>query len=319
MSTPLVTVICLSYNHERFVEEAIDSVSAQTYPNIQIIAVDDASKDNTASIVRNLTTKNPGIHFLPLSENVGNCKAFNRGLVFAKGKYIIDFSTDDVMLPDRIATQVAFFETLDKSFGVVFTDAVYISTEGQPLRQHYEYLLSKNIISSVPHGDVYRQVLSSFFIAPPTMMVRSDVFDYLKGYDEELAYEDFDFWVRSARTYKYAYLNKVTTKIRVVSTSMSKRQYKKGDKQVYSTYLVCKKAAALNESPEDDKALAKRLRYEVRQCVLTENHVEAQLFYELLVELGYKDFISNVFILLNRLRLPLLPVRKLYHRLRFGE
>jgi glycosyltransferase involved in cell wall biosynthesis len=316
---PLVSVICLSYNHDRFVEEAIGSVLKQTYPNIQVIAVDDGSTDNTAEAVRKLVATNPSIEFLPLAENVGNCRAFNQGLALAKGKYIIDFATDDVMLEDRVRQQVEFFESLDKSYGVVFTDSVYITSTGTIVRKHYEHLFAKKLIPAIPQGDVYREVLSEFFISSPTMMARSEVFDYLHGYDEQLAYEDFDFWVRSARVFKYAFLDRITTKVRLTDTSLSKGLYRKGDRQVHSTYLVCRKAVELNESPEDDKALAKRLRYEIRHCVFTQNNDEAKLFYNLLTEIGYKDPISDALIFLNMFRLPWGGIRRLYHRLRFGK
>jgi len=319
MSGPLVSVVCLSYNHARFVGEAIQSVLDQTYPDVQVICVDDGSSDGTVEVITELVKRNPAIEFLALPQNVGNCKAFNQGLARAKGKYVIDFATDDVMTPDRIREQVALFESLDKSYGVVFTDAVYISAKGDVVGRHYEHLFSKRIISRIPQGNVYPHILDRFFISSPTMMVRSKVFDYLHGYDEQLAYEDFDFWVRSSRVFKYAFLDKVTTKVRLTPNSLSKGLYKRGDKQAYSTYLVCKKAVELNESPEEDKALARRLRYEIRQCVFTQNNREAKLFHNLLTEIGYKDIVSDALIILSRLRLPLSVIRQAYLRIRFGK
>src|SRR6187551_836972 len=188
MKDPLVSVICLSYNHERFVRQAVDSVMNQTYKNIEIIVVDDASNDSSQDIIQKLVTEFPFIQFLPIKKNVGNCKAFNLGFALSKGEFIIDFATDDIMMPERIAKQIERFQSLSQDTGVVFTDAIYVNQDELFLRQHYEYFFRKRLLKEVPQGDVYNKVISRYFIASPTMMVRRTVFDEIGGYDENLAY-----------------------------------------------------------------------------------------------------------------------------------
>jgi glycosyltransferase involved in cell wall biosynthesis len=318
MNTPLVTVICLAHNHERFVREAINSVLTQTYQNIQLIVVDESSSDGTPSIIHELVAQHTEVKFIPLSQNIGNCRAFNRALNFAQGEYIIDFAADDVLLPEKISNQLNFFLKLDPSYGVVFTDAEYVDENGKHIRNHCHHLFSKNLIKKIPEGDVYAQVLSTYFVASPTMMVRKIVFDELKGYDENLSYEDFDFWVRSSRIFKYAYLDEVTTKIRLSKKSMSTGWYKRGDTQLHSTWLVCKKAMLLNRTEAEKVALVKRLEYEIRQSVFSENHEEAKLFYELLKETSNPGLTYNLLMILNKLKLPLSFIRRLYHQLRYS-
>jgi glycosyltransferase involved in cell wall biosynthesis len=318
MQKPLVSVVCLCYNQARFVEEAIRSVLTQTYPNIQLIVVDDASTDGSAAIIKDVVSRHPSIEPLLLQVNLGNCRAFNRGLALAKGEFIIDLAADDVLMPDRIERQVEFFSTCDASCGVVFTDAIYIDAQGKFLRAHYAYLFSKGLLKKIPEGDVYRDVLTRYFICSPTMMVRKKVMDDLHGYDEALSYEDFDFWLRSSRTYQYAYLDCRLTKVRRNTQSMSSGWYRQGDRQLHSTYLVCKKALMLNRSEEDHRALAWRLKYELRQSVFSENRTEADLFYGLLCETGRVGVVDHFLHRVNKLRLPLSFLRGWYHRLRFG-
>src|SRR5688500_3802276 len=102
MTDPLVSVICLCYNQARFIREAVASVFAQSYRNVELIIVDDASTDNSASVIRAMVAENPAIRCLLLNQNVGNCKAFNKGLTLSKGDYIIDLAADDVLVPQRI-------------------------------------------------------------------------------------------------------------------------------------------------------------------------------------------------------------------------
>lgn len=318
MNGPWVTVICLCYNHEQFVREAITSVFDQTYPNIQIIVVDDASTDGSVAQIERVIAGRRDIVFLPLKKNLGNCAAFNRGLTLATGHFIVDFATDDVMMPDRLAKQVEFFHALDETYGVVFTDAQYIDSGSNFLRNHYEHLFKKHLIKSIPHGDVYRDVLTTYFISAPTMLVRKSVFDAIGGYDEQLAYEDFDFWVRSSRIFRYAFLDERLTKVRRSEKSMSARSYIPGDRQLHSTYLVCRKAADLNRTHEEKNALLQRVRYELRQSVFSNNYTEAGLFYRLLSSLNGIRLIDRAVYGMAVLRVPLAPFRKMYHRFRFG-
>jgi len=318
MKEPLVSVICLSYNHEKFVQEAIHSVIHQTYKNIEIIVVDDASNDRSQEIIQKLVIEFPFIQFLPIEKNFGNCKAFNLGFALSKGEYIIDFATDDIMMPERIAKQVNQFQSLPQDFGVAFSDATYVDEQGEVLRQHYEYLFRKKLLREIPQGDVYTKVISRYFIASPTMMVKRIVMEKLGGYDESLAYEDFDFWVRSSREYKYALLNESLTKIRKAGKSMSTGWYKIGDKQLHSTYLVCKKAQKLNKNADENNALIIRIRYEIRQSVFSKNTTEAKLFFELLCELTEPNVMDRMLMTIRHLPIPFRWIRNLYHSIRFS-
>jgi glycosyltransferase involved in cell wall biosynthesis len=311
---PLVSVICLCYNHESFVREAIESVLNQTYSNIQLIIVDDFSQDRSASIIHQLVSQHNQLTFLHLPANVGNCAAFNKGLTQAKGEFVIDFATDDIMLPDRIEKQVNLFSKLDQSYGVVFTNADYVDSNGRKLRNHQEHLQAKGLISRMPEGNVFRDVLTRYFICSPTMMIRRNVLDQLNGYDENLVYEDFDFWVRSSRYFKYAYSNEVITKVRRTGNSMSSGWYKQGDKQLHSTYLVCRKAIELCRDEEDRQALLWRVRYEFKQAIFSGNKAEAKLFGQLGNEIGGYDLQFYIFNFLSWLPVHWPWIRKKYHQ-----
>lgn len=314
---PLVSVICLCHNHKPFLEEAIESVLTQTYSNIELIVVDDASTDGCKDVLERLCQEHD-LLYIDLPKNIGNCAAFNKGFSQARGKYIIDFATDDVMLPHRIEQQVRFFEMQEPNVGVVFSNAEIIDEDGNLLKLHYLIDDQGNVKDSVPEGDVYSEVLSRYFISPPTMMMRREVLNDLGGYDESLAYEDFDFWVRSARIYQYAFQPHCLTKVRRVKASLSTKLYEKGDRQLESTYRVCLKAANMNRCRRDELALIKRLRYEMRHAVLTGNYKEALLFFDLLKKLEGVNLSSYLFYVLHFLHFPLKRLRNLYLKLRYA-
>jgi len=319
MESPLVSVVCLCYNHERFVAEALESVLQQTYSNLEVIVVDDCSTDESVSILKKVVSnRSHKIQLLELKQNLGNCKAFNRGLALATGDFIIDFATDDVMLSDRIERQVRFFEKQQENVGVVFTDAIYINENGGLIGNHYDYLFKKKLIDHVPVGDVFRDVLATYFISGPTMMVRGQVMDALHGYDEDLAYEDFDFWIRASRDFQFGFLNEKTTKVRKSAASMSTGWYKLGDKQLHSTYLVCLKAEKLCHDERDRDALRWRVLYEFKQAVFSRNKSEAKLFAALLKRLERVPISFFLIQAASWFPLPWSWMRDKYHQLKYN-
>lgn len=270
-SYPLVSVIALCYNHEKFVHEAIDSIINQTYSNIEIIIVDDASTDKSRLEIEKLLVKNTQIKFIPLESNIGSCAAFNVGYKMSKGDFIIDFATDDILFPTRIEKGVKAFQSADKNVGVNFSNALIVNEDGTFFADFYETNKKGRAIHPPPEGDLYELLVKRYFICPPTLFSKREVFESLEGYDENLTYEDFDFLIRSSRKYKYCYTDDILVHRRKVSNSMSTKQYVYKSKQMYSTLEICKKIQALNESSDEQKALRIRIYYEMRQCIRTGN------------------------------------------------
>ncbi|MDX5482914.1 MAG: glycosyltransferase [Hymenobacteraceae bacterium] len=316
---PLVSVICLCYNHARFIAEALDSVLAQTYPNLEIIIVDDCSTDHSVEIIEQYLRKYPQLTFISTGSNQGNTRAFNMGWQASRGQYIIDFATDDVLMPNRVEKQVQAFVHLDESYGVVYSDAEYIDDDSNHIGFHCKRNNDGEVVSFAPSGDIFKDLLGRYFICPPTMMMKRIVLNELGGYDESLAYEDFDFWVRSSRNYKYFFLADVTTKRRVHAHSLSQQWYKPGSLLVASTVKVCEKAARLIRTPEEKQALTKRLRYEARHSYLTGHYEQTERFLELMRNHAGLGPVYQTIKLLNKYKIDLGFLRKVYQNLRYKQ
>ena len=279
---PLVTIVALCHNHAPFLREALDSILSQTYPHLEVWLVDDASTDGSAAILREYAARNPSWYMLLLPENVGNCSAFNQAFRQSRGEFVIDFATDDVLLPTRISQQVAAFQAAALSVGMVYSNAELIAEDGQLLGRHHRPDNHGGLRPQPASGWVFAEVLRRYFISTPTMMMRRACLAQLNGYDETLAYEDFDFWVRASREWQFLYLDAVTTRKRKHPRSMSSRAYQPNDPYLISTIRVCEKALALIRTPDERAALATRLRWELRQAARRHRHAEVQVLYRLL-------------------------------------
>jgi len=301
---PWVSVICTCYNHEAYVEEALQSVVDQTYPNVELIVIDNGSSDRSAERIATFTEKHPGIRFIKNPTNLGLNRAFNQGLALAEGRYVIDLSADDVLLPNRISQQASLFEELSGPYAVVFSNAAYIDEQGKTTAIHYAVDANGRARTQVPSGNVFKNILESYFICTPTMMMRRDVLNELGGYDESLTFEDFDFWVRSSRQYYYAYLDEVLTLKRRVSNSLSAQVILPDNQLLCSCLTVCYKAFDQCSTQAEYQALGRRIQKFIRKAFYAEQFELASQFGKLLQHIEHPDLLTRLILKLSRLHLP---------------
>lgn len=297
-----VTIIALCYNHGKFVTEALRSVLSQSLRDVQVIVIDDASKDNSVAEIQKALRDFPDVSFIRNTENLGNCRSFNQGLLLAKGKYVVDFATDDVMLPGMLEHMFLEFETKVDSCGLLFADAELINENGRVQRTHFKRDASQKLLSKIPEGDVYIPLIRHSFLAPPAVMFRRDILIETGGYDESLNFEDFDIWIRIARNFEFAFLDEIVVKKRILKNALSSSFYRKQNSLQSSVFRVCLKIKWLNKSLDEDRALAVRLKNELRQAFFSCNFTLAEEYFFFLKELGFvssKDYFFRMLTLLN--------------------
>jgi glycosyltransferase involved in cell wall biosynthesis len=241
--------------------------------------VDDASTDNSLQVIKESILDRPEITFLPLQQNLGNCRAFNKGLAASTGSFIIDLAADDVLMPNRVEAGLDAFGSLGPDYGVHFSDAELIDEAGNRIGYHSDRFPH----GSIPQGDIYKDLISGYFINSPTMMMRRSVLEKLGGYDESLAYEDFDFWIRSSREWKFGYTARPLVRKRMLKNSMSIDQFRKKSIQQISTFRVCEKILQLNRAKDERKSLSKRIRYEMKRAALLREWGLALDYFKLLL------------------------------------
>ncbi|MEP3560936.1 MAG: glycosyltransferase [Marinobacter sp.] len=202
MENPLVTVVIPAYNAEQYIEETLRSVLSQSYQNLEIVVVDDGSTDSTAAIVKSFGQQ---VRYL-YQRNSGSCAApRNHGLKKANGEFITFFDADDVMLPDKVASQVRTLVTNPdaeacvsnyRNFGGSKTWEDHFST----CHRLNQMISDAKQLPLLLAADQCRSVLidENFNIASSPLF-RTDHLRQLKGFDEALrACEDFHLLYRTA-------------------------------------------------------------------------------------------------------------------------
>jgi glycosyltransferase involved in cell wall biosynthesis len=217
---PLVSIAAINFNCAGFVLETLESIRSQTYPNIELVVVDDCSTDDSVAVIDSwLKTYKGQYNFIKHEKNKGVCAACNSGLNNATGKYFSIIATDDLIVTDKIATQVTLLENSDDRIACVYTDAYLINERGQPLPELF--IDSHKSFAERPSGNIYDILLQGNFIPGMTFLFKKQVFADLGGYDEELEYEDFDMWLRVARKYQIIFSDFVSCKYRIRQSSLS--------------------------------------------------------------------------------------------------
>lgn len=158
---PLVTIICLCYNHQDYVLESLSSVLNQQYTNIELIIVDDCSTDNSTAVIEKWLIDSPKTLFIANETNLGNTKSFNKALKIAKGDFIIDLAADDILLPNCITSQInAFNNTTFKNLGIVYGNVELITEKGKHESYYFPVDSFQKVINKRTTGDIYTSVLS---------------------------------------------------------------------------------------------------------------------------------------------------------------
>lgn len=186
----------------------------QTYPNIELIVIDDGSSDNSDSVIRKSLEKHCHKFRYIRKLNEGVPKTLNLGLKLSSGKYVSIIASDDVMLPQKTEKEVDVFLKSDDNVGMVYSDSIAMNEDGSVL-----YPYSK--VQRHSEGMIFEELLfGECFIPASTPMIKKNVFDIVGCYDESLRIEDFDMWLRISKLFKILYIPIPLTHMRINENSL---------------------------------------------------------------------------------------------------
>lgn len=201
---PLVSVVITTYNRADLVGDAIDSVLDQSYENLELIIVDDASTDDTQSVIEQYNDER--MTYVKHDTNQHLSAARNTGIKMSSGKYISFLDDDDVWKKTKLERQVEKFENASDQFGLVYCWMDYYNN-GKVIKERHPTL----------RGDIYPRPLSSQPLGNgSTWLVRADVFEVVGNFDEDIHRGvDGDFLRRLCQEYHVDYVPEVLVVYRV--------------------------------------------------------------------------------------------------------
>lgn len=205
----LVSIVTPVYNAERFIEETIKSVQAQTYTNWEMILVDDLSQDNSQDIINIIKKGDNRIKYIKLKENSGAAVARNTAIKNARGRYIAFLDSDDLWKSNKLEKQISIMKK--NNYGFTFTSYELMNEDGSNI----------NKIVKVPSKINYNGLLKNTIIGCLTVVIDRKLIGDLemplirKG-------QDTATWLKILKSYEYAYgINENLANYRLVQGSIS--------------------------------------------------------------------------------------------------
>jgi glycosyltransferase involved in cell wall biosynthesis len=238
MNEPLVSVVMVACNVDRFLAEAMESILGQTFSDFEFVIVDYGSTDGSKGIISYYADKDPRVrmHQIP---HCGLGDARNAACSLARGRYIALMDADDVALPQRLQLEVAFMEK-HPGIGLLGGGVQWINAVGHAL------YISRHPIDDM---ELRKAMVAYSPFWQPTVLLRRDAFVCTGGYRDAFApAEDYDLWLRVTEHCQCANLEDVVLKYRIHPHQVSLRKRK----QQTLGILGAQRSAAMRRAEETD-------------------------------------------------------------------
>ena len=228
MTLPLVSVAIPAYNHAAFIAACLESVCAQTYPELELIVIDDGSTDKTFEVAeRFLASRRERFRRVVLlrQPNQGVCATSNAVIAAAQGEWVHLLGSDDVLYPQKVACIQQAIEAWNcPDLALVHADVDMIDDRGASVD-------GKRLGKVRPAPGIDREAWRWLFfnrqyIFNPTLALKRDAVLAIGGFDPQLALEDLDCWLRLSLRYPIARLPEVLARYRKHSGNSSRRRLK---------------------------------------------------------------------------------------------
>jgi glycosyltransferase involved in cell wall biosynthesis len=210
-NSPLVSVVIPCYRQAHFLDEAIESVLAQSYPHFELVVVDDGSDDNTAAIAGTY----PGVRYIR-QKNAGLSAARNTGLRHSLGKYLVFLDADDRLLANALEAGLQCF-TSHPECAFVYGHSRFVMFEGSPMRGRPQPVVNVE-------ADYYLALLRGApIMAPASVMYRREIFELVGAFDPSLSpAADYDLYYRIARQFPIRCHEQTIVEFRRHDTNMTR-------------------------------------------------------------------------------------------------
>lgn len=206
----LVSVVIPTYNRARTIRRAVMSVLSQSYENLELLVVDDASVDETVDILQSIN--DPRLRILKQARNGGASAARAAGIAAAQGELIAFQDSDDYWLPDKLESQMRALAELPDDYVAVFHCMIIYGCDVESGKTRFgerRAFCEPKPGRILADGDMSEAFLWGNFMGPPTVLLKKAAYHAAGGFDRRLRnHNDWDFHIRLSRIGKIKYIDR---------------------------------------------------------------------------------------------------------------
>ena len=206
----LVSVVMSSYNHGKYIAEAIESVLSQSHRDLELIIVDDYSKDSSTEIIETYKSRDRRIRSIVHKENLGIYRTLNDGVQFAQGKFIAIINSDDVWEKIKLERQLGILEKNDDL--VVWSEGEVIDQNSRLTGENFTH--KQGASQQKKNGDIFEELLYGNFIFSSSIIFKKILHCDIR-FNEKLKYlGDYRFVIDLAKKHKFYFIEEPLAKYR---------------------------------------------------------------------------------------------------------
>lgn len=219
----LISIIMAAYNAEKTIEQAVTSVLNQTYPNFELLVVNDCSKDRTVELVKSIVAKDGRVRLISNVKNCGVSYTRKHGLEEAKGSWIAILDSDDAWAPEKLEKQIDLQKKVNAD--LLFTGSAFMDSDGRSIDWYLH----------APSEVTYRQLLKQNILSNSSALVRKELYTEHYAIGDGM-HEDFAIWLSILKEGRKAYgVDEPLLTYRIAKSSKSGNKVKAA-KMNWNTY-----------------------------------------------------------------------------------
>lgn len=225
---PLVSVCIPAYNHEKYIAETIESVINQDYMNLELIIINDGSKDKTDEVIKKYEQKcqKRFVRFEYRNrENKGLSATLNEMVQWSKGKYFTACASDDMFLSTKVSLLVNSLEKLSEDYAVAFGNAIFINDnsneiyidvntgglsrqeEGTKFFLDFQVLQRNCDLKTGKNFGSYETLLIGNYLPAMSFLIKLNKIKEVGAWTSGNTIEDWEMWLKLSKNYKFSYID----------------------------------------------------------------------------------------------------------------
>ena len=219
----LISILIPAYNHQNYLKQCLDSILNDSYPNKEIVIINDGSSDDSDKVIKEWIDKNQTKIKIKYKsrENRGLTKTLNELLAWSEGEFITTLASDDYLIDGGLEKRYNYLKKHPNKYAV-FGDCISVDSNNNLLHDSALFgLKNANRVNLQTDDGIQKEFITNFSMPGPVLLIRRDYYKKFGNYNEQMYMEDFDLYLNLASKNLIGFLDEKVSAYRIHDFNMS--------------------------------------------------------------------------------------------------